>query len=243
MKRLFTHGRLGNVIVPGDADDAETDHHYSGNGTAFERDIECRGQSFVRCLRGTDIRTNRHHHADVPCESGTHRTDDEADRRPHAEEKQQYGDHHADHRNRDVLPSQKSGRAFTHSIRNRQHTFTTLILLDYPRCGQQCIGDTESTACQSKKNDITHTDPPFLVSRKDFPVLRKIVSRPSTSLLSFDFVTAKFLFDFDIPSGRSGKNHRGCPVQHVRHFRERRVREEEKYDHKVRKVYQIRQES
>ena len=99
--------------INGDAEQCEARDEHAGHGTRLEGDIKTCSKRLRRGLRRPHIRAHRHIHADKACETRQDRTNRKPDGDRQLQEiRDDNKQHHADDRNRQILPLQISLRAF-----------------------------------------------------------------------------------------------------------------------------------
>ena len=151
-------GRLGRVVersgqepvVPGDAEETETDDEEPRHGAGPERDLECRGDALASRLGGARVRADGDVHPDEPGRCGEHGADQEPECRAPAELGVE-----PDHQDRDdrdvpdrrVLLFQVGGGAFLHSTRDLPHALVARRLAEQP------VGQVEPVQHGSRGTD------------------------------------------------------------------------------------------
>ena len=143
------------VVEQRHAEQAQTHHQHAGNGTAAKRDIECRSDTFGRCLRRTDVRAHRDIHPDETASAGEHRANDEADScRDTEESTDQYRQYDADYRDRSILTRQIGRRTRLNRSSDLLHSGVAGVLAKDPTTGNEAIDHSDNAASYSEPQAI-----------------------------------------------------------------------------------------
>ena len=129
-----------DAVVAGDAEQAEADDQHAGDRAAAEGDLQRGVQADARRMRGAHVRAHRDVHADVAGGAGEDRADREADRRvPVEREAEDDEQHHADDRDRRVLPVQVGAGALLDRRGDFLHACVACGLRDDPPCHENAV--------------------------------------------------------------------------------------------------------
>ena len=150
-------------VVPGDAEQGQTDDHHARDRARPERDVQRRLEPSTRRFGSPQVRTDRDVHSDESGARGEDRADQEADGRApaqlvvEAEEQERHdrngGDGH-------VLPAQVGRGAFLDCLGDLLHALVALRAAEQPDGQPDAVGNGDARANERKQHRMVVEEAP-----------------------------------------------------------------------------------